>query len=49
MIVVVGVFIGIQVANWNESRLEANRSNGFLERISSDLERELASIDNSLN
>lgn len=49
VIVVVGVFIGIQVANWNESRLEAKRSLGFLERISSDLEKELASIDNSLN
>ena len=49
VIVVVGVFIGIQVANWNESRLEAKRSHGFLERISSDLEKELASIDKSLD
>jgi hypothetical protein len=48
VIVVVGVFIGIQVANWNESRLEAKRSHDFLERISSDLEKELASIDRDL-
>lgn len=48
VIVVVGVFIGIQVANWNEARLEAQRAQGFLERISSDLEKELASIDKSL-
>ena len=45
VIVVVGVFIGIQVANWNEARLETQRANGFLERLSGDLEQELASID----
>jgi hypothetical protein len=37
LIVVVGVFIGIQVANWNESRHEAERARGYLERIHSDL------------
>ena len=26
VVVVVGVFVGIQVANWNESRLEAERN-----------------------
>ncbi len=48
VIVVVGVFIGIQVANWNETRLEQQRAQGFLERLSGDLEQELASIDKRL-
>ena len=45
VIVVVGVFIGIQVANWNEARLEEQRAVDFLERLSNDLDQELASID----
>ncbi len=45
VIVVVGVFIGIQVANWNEARLEDQRAHDFLARLSGDLEQELASID----
>lgn len=48
VIVVVGVFIGIQVANWNEARLEQQRAQGFLERLSGDLEQELVSIDKRL-
>jgi hypothetical protein len=48
VIVVVGVFIGIQVANWNEARLEAQRARGFLERLAGDLEREQAAIDKRL-
>ena len=45
LIVVIGVFVGIQVANWNEDRLDEQRAHGFLERLSGDLEQELASID----
>jgi hypothetical protein len=32
-IVVVGVFIGIQVANWNEERQQAQRQASYLERL----------------
>lgn len=37
MIVVVGVYIGIQVANWNAERLEARRGELFTERLIADL------------
>jgi hypothetical protein len=39
-IVVVGVFIGIQVANWNEDRLTVKRGIVFTERLKQDLEVE---------
>ena len=42
VIVVVGVFIGIQVANWNEARVDDARASGYLERIHNDLEADLA-------
>lgn len=42
VIVVVGVFIGIQVANWNEARVNDARASGYLERIHNDLEADLA-------
>lgn len=32
-IVVIGVFVGIQVANWNESRAEDRRETAYLERL----------------
>lgn len=48
MIVVIGVFVGIQVANWNEARIEDRRARDFLVRLSGDLEQELASIDQRL-
>lgn len=48
VLLVLGVFLGIQVANWNEDRLEAHRAHGFLERLAGDLERERASIDKRL-
>ena len=48
-IVVIGVFVGIQVANWNESRLEDQRARDYLERLSGDLTQELASIDQRLD
>ncbi|MCX7554750.1 DUF6090 family protein [Marinicella sp. S1101] len=37
LIVVVGVFIGIQVANWNETRLENQLSADFTERLRDDI------------
>jgi len=38
MIVVLGVFIGIQVANWNDARIDEGRAAAYLERISLDLD-----------
>ena len=37
VIVVVGVFIGIQVANWNEARLENVRKTQIVEALTTDL------------
>lgn len=37
VIVVIGVFIGIQVANWNEARVERNRAQTYITRIREDL------------
>ncbi len=39
-IVVVGVFIGIQVANWNETRLSEAQSEMFSQRLRADLQVE---------
>jgi hypothetical protein len=37
IVVVVGVFVGIQVANWNEERLEAERKQQIVEAIITDI------------
>ena len=37
LIVVVGVFVGLQVNNWNESRAMNARATGYLQRIHDDL------------
>ena len=37
VIVVVGVFIGIQVANWNDERKERHAAGMYIERIREDL------------
>lgn len=37
VIVVVGVFFGMQVANWNDERGDRARAHGYLERIGADL------------
>lgn len=37
VVVVVGVFIGIQVANWNEARLEAVRKQQIIEALITDI------------
>lgn len=56
VIVVVGVFIGIQVANWNESRLEAQRETAYLVALQGDfravvteLEHDIARYDEIAN
>lgn len=49
VIVVIGVFVGIHVANWNEAPVEDQRALALLERLSGDLEQELASIDQRID
>jgi hypothetical protein len=43
VIVVVGVFIGIQVANWNDSLADERLGRAYAARLAEDLERDLAS------
>ena len=47
LIVVVGVFFGIQVSNWNASRQDMQRAHGYLARIHGDLSADLESLDRS--
>ncbi|MEN7341740.1 MAG: hypothetical protein AAAFM81_02310 [Pseudomonadota bacterium] len=49
VIVVVGVFIGIQVSNWNTEREEENRIAGQLVRFKSELVQRQAAIDKQRN
>ncbi|HPG93540.1 MAG TPA: hypothetical protein PLR28_03185 [Dokdonella sp.] len=37
VVVILGVFIGLQAANWNEGRLSAQRGTAFTERLKDDL------------
>ncbi|MEM8634861.1 MAG: hypothetical protein AAGF33_07785 [Pseudomonadota bacterium] len=48
VIVVVGVFIGIQVANWNSSQFERREEAAIVERLQSDFERVKSDADASL-
>jgi hypothetical protein len=41
IIVVVGVFVGLQVNNWNEAQAEQRRSKEYVERMIADLEVDL--------
>lgn len=45
IIVVVGVFIGIQVANWNEERADNVRAQAYLARIKDNLRTDMKSIE----
>jgi len=45
VIVILGVFIGTQVSNWNESRHEDARAREALARIQADLQTDLRSIE----
>ncbi len=47
-VIVVGVFIGIQAANWNAMRADQSRARGYLERIHSDLNADLANYENRM-
>lgn len=48
VIVVVGVFIGIQVSNWNDARVDRSRALSYLERIHADLTADLLGYQNRL-
>lgn len=39
VIVVVGVFVGIQLGNWNEHRSEVSRASSYVERLADDMIR----------
>ncbi|MBI1391943.1 MAG: hypothetical protein GC152_04300 [Alphaproteobacteria bacterium] len=45
IIVVLGVFVGIQLGNWNDARLQAQQQHVYLERMQADF----ASIDERLS
>lgn len=44
LIVVAGVFVGLQVSNWNEERKETARGNEYLRRMSDELRADADSI-----
>lgn len=48
IVVIVGVFIGIQASNWNEARLDRARAYSYLERIRSDLDADITNFENGL-
>ena len=49
LIVVVGIFLGLQVDDWNESRKERQRETRYLERLYEDLEQDIDTIEANLS
>ena len=49
LIVVVGIFLGLQVDDWNELRKERHRETRYLERLYEDLENDIQTIGSSLD
>ncbi len=45
VIVVVGVFVGIQVSNWNDAQRDQARARGYLERFRDDLAVDVAALE----
>jgi hypothetical protein len=45
LLVIAGVFLGIQVANWNEQRKERATEAAYLARIAQDARRDVAQLD----
>lgn len=45
LIVVTGVFIGIQVANWNGERVARSDEAGYLARLAADLRQDIGTFD----
>jgi hypothetical protein len=48
MIVVIGVFVGIQVANWNEARLDAQRERAYLVALQRDFRAIVAELESDV-
>ncbi|MDQ7020075.1 MAG: hypothetical protein Q9M33_13045 [Robiginitomaculum sp.] len=48
LIVVVGVFVGLQASNWNAARLDSQNETAFLERLDKDIDAELESAETLL-
>ena len=48
IIVVVGVFVGIQVSNWNDTRLQQQSANAYIERLRADLAANQEDLDQRL-
>jgi hypothetical protein len=48
-IVVLGVFIGIQVSNWNLQRIENTRAETYLERLHRDLSTDIVTLKSRLS
>lgn len=48
IVVVVGVFIGLQVSNWNDSRIDRTRAQSYLGRIRADLDSDIANYQDKL-
>lgn len=46
--VVIGVFLGIQVANWNEARLEAQRERDYLVALQGDFRAVITELKNDV-
>lgn len=49
LIVVSGVFIGIQVANWNTGRIERRAAHAYIERIREDIGASALSLENMIS
>jgi hypothetical protein len=44
VIVILGVFIGIQVSNWNQARVDVQLGQGYAKRLAHDLNTDLAGV-----
>ena len=49
LIVVIGVFVGLQVNNWNDARLERSREELFLDYLAEDLNADIGVIEGVIN
>lgn len=48
VIVVIGVFVGIQVSNWNSERADEARAHAYLARIGADIDADLSTYQDRL-
>ena len=48
VVVVVGVFIGIQASNWNDTRIEKSKADSYLQRIRADLDADIVEYNDRL-